>query len=207
MIRNIVFDMGKVLTAYDPMPVCRHHIEDPEDRERVCTAVFISPEWVLLDMGVLPEEQAVKQMCARLPERLREAARLCMRDWDKYNMEPIPEMGAVVRELKARGFGIYLCSNASVRLLTCWQRVIPATDCFDGMLFSAEVKCIKPQKEMYQHLFERFSLNPEECFFIDDLPSNIDGGRAVGMDGYCFADGNVERLKAALDKLPEINEK
>ena len=29
-------------------------------------------------MGVIPEEQAVDQMCARLPKRLHEAARLCM---------------------------------------------------------------------------------------------------------------------------------
>ena len=84
--------------------------------------------------------------------------------------------------------------------------MIPATDCFDGMLFSAEVKCIKPQKEMYQHLFDRFGLKPEECFFIDDLPSNIEGGRACGMDGYCFADGNIEKLKAVLDKMPDVRE-
>lgn len=206
MIRNIVFDMGKVLVGYDPMLVCGHHIENTEDRERVCTAVFASPEWVLLDMGVLPEEQAVKQMCSRLPERLRRSAELCMRDWDQYNMWPVKEMEPLIRELKKRGFGIYLCSNASLRLLTCFQQVIPATDCFDGMLFSAEVKCIKPQKEMYQHLFERFALKPEECFFIDDLPANIEGARACGMDGYCFADGAIDKLKAVLAGIPDARE-
>lgn len=201
-----MFDMGKVLVGYDAMLVCSHFIEKPEDRERVCTAVFTSPEWVFLDMGVISEEQALKQMCSRLPEHLREAARLCMRDWDQYNMWPVQEMEPIIRELKKRGFGIYLCSNASERLLTCYEKVIPATDCFDGMLFSAEVKCIKPQKEMYQHLFDRFGLKPEECFFIDDLPSNIEGGRACGMDGYCFADGNIEKLKAVLDKMPDVRE-
>lgn len=206
MIRNIVFDMGKVLVGYDPMRVCRQHIEDPQDREQVCAAVFASPEWVQLDAGALPEEQAVKQMCSRVPERLWESVRLCMRDWDQYNMWQAPGMEDLVREMKRRGFGIYLCSNASERLLTCWQRVIPAADCFDGMLFSAEVKCIKPQKEIYHHLFERFHLNPEECFFIDDLQANIEGGRACGMDGYCFADGDIEKLKAALAELPDVRE-
>ena len=51
---------------------------------------------------------------------------------------------------------------------------------------------------MYQHLFKRFSLKPEECFFIDDLQLNIEGARACGMDGYCFADQNIEKLRAAL---------
>ena len=105
-----------------------------------------------------------------------------------------------MRWLKSMGYGIYLCSNASVRLLECY-RIIPGIECFDGILFSAEVKCIKPQKEMYQHLFDRFQLKPEECFFIDDVMVNIEGARACGMDGYCFADGDEAALRAALKRL------
>ena len=103
-----------------------------------------------------------------------------------------------IRDLKAKGYGIYLCSNASVRMLTCYKEVLPAVECFDGILFSAVVLCMKPQKEMYGHFFERFGLKPEECYFIDDLPNNIAGAKACGMDGYCFADGDVEKLKRTL---------
>lgn len=201
MIKNIVFDMGKVLVGYRAMNVCEHHIEDVHDRKRVCTAVFVSPEWIQMDMGVLPEEQAIRQICGRVPARLHEAVRLCMRDWDKYCMFPMTEMEPLVRSLKAEGYGIYLCSNASLRLLSCYRDVIPAADCFDGFLFSAEVKCIKPQKEMYYHLFDRFGLKAEECFFIDDVQLNIEGARACGMDGYCFEDGDMEKLKEALAGL------
>lgn len=74
MIKNIVFDMGKVLVGYDGMRVCEHFLQDPSDQQQVHTAVFVSPEWVQLDMGVIPEEQALAQMCSRLPERLRQPA-------------------------------------------------------------------------------------------------------------------------------------
>ena len=84
MIKNIVFDMGNVLVAYDGRKVCKHYIKDKKDRKRVFTAIFQSPEWVYLDMGMIPEEQAVDQMCDRLPKRLHEAASLCMRDWHLY---------------------------------------------------------------------------------------------------------------------------
>jgi putative hydrolase of the HAD superfamily len=114
--------------------------------------------------------------------------------------QPNEEMGKVVVDLKSQGYKIYLCSNASVRLLTCYQ-MIPGIEHFDGILFSAEVKCIKPQKEIYHHFFERFHLNPEECFFIDDLPMNIEGAKACKMDGYCFADGDIKRLKEVLSQL------
>lgn len=201
MIKNIVFDMGKVLVGYDGSLVCSHYIEDPEDCREVFRSIFQSQEWVFLDMGVISEEQAMKQIRSRLPERLWDTADLCMKDWDKYNMWTIKAMDPVIRTLKRQGFGIYLCSNASLRLLECYEWLIPAIDCFDGILFSAQEKCIKPQKEIYERLFEKFDLKPEECFFIDDVQMNIDGAKACGMDGHCFADGSIGNLKKELNRV------
>ena len=80
--------------------------------------------------------------------------------------------------------------------------MIPAIDCFDGILFSSQEKCIKPEKEIFERLLEKFALKPSECFFIDDIEENIQGARACGMDGYCFADQDVEKLKNVLEALP-----
>jgi putative hydrolase of the HAD superfamily len=144
-------------------------------------------------------EDGIKKMISRLDtEEEKELAVKSFDHWHEYNLVQKPEMGDLVRDLKAKGYGIYLCSNASVRMLTCYKEVLPAVECFDGILFSAEVLCMKPQKEMYGHFFERFGLKPEECYFIDDLPNNIAGAKACGMDGYCFADGDVEKLKRTL---------
>ncbi len=203
MIKNIVFDMGKVLTDYQSDAVARHFIEDEKERKEVVESVFQSQEWVLLDKGVITHQEALARMQARLSApHAKEMAALCLAHWHEYNMKPNEKMGAVVRDLKKRGFGIYLCSNASLRLLECYRQVIPAIDCFDGILFSSQEKCIKPEKEIYERLFEKFSLKPEECFFIDDLEANIQGARACGMDGYCFADQNVEKLKKVLETFP-----
>lgn len=201
MIKNIVFDMGNVLVGYDADRVCRRFMENEEAIERVKTAVFVSPEWVMLDMGVIEEDYALERMVSRLDsQEEREAAEKCFAHWHEYNMWPIQEMGELVKELKEKGYRIYLCSNASVRLLECYKTTIPAIDVFDGILFSAPEKCMKPQKEIYERLFERFSLKPEECFFIDDLKINIDGAAACGMRGYCF-DGDVEKLKKMIEEL------
>lgn len=206
MIKNIVFDMGKVLVNYDADKVCEALIEDPEDRKKVCTAVFVSPEWILLDLGVISEEAALARMTARLPEeRLKEYARQCLARWHEYNMWPMEGMGEFVKLLKDHGFGIYLCSNASMRLLACYKEVIPGIEYFDGVLFSADVKYLKPQKEIYLTLFERFGLKPEECFFIDDMQENINGAADCGMDGYCFSDGDVGRLTGFLKGMLKID--
>jgi putative hydrolase of the HAD superfamily len=201
MIKNIVFDMGKVMVDYDAMRACRAYLEDEEDQRLVWSSVFVSIEWVFLDMGLMTDEEALVRMQERLPGRLHEAARLCLENWHKHCMWPMEGMEDVVRRMKARGFGIYLLSNAAIRLKTCFQDVIPAIDCFDGVFFSAEEKCLKPQRMIYERFFERFDLVPRECFFIDDAQMNIDGARACGMDGYCFADRDVEKLKKVLEGL------
>ena len=203
MIKNIVFDMGRVLLNNEGDMVCRHFIQDEAKQRTVASAVFDSQEWILLDMGLISEEEALKRMQRRLDtDYEKEMAALCLAHWHEYNMWPIDGMGELVARLKEEGYGIYLLSNASLRLLDCYQ-MIPGIQHFDGVLFSAEIKYIKPQKEIYHHLFDRYHLKPEECLFIDDLPVNVEGAIACGMDGYCFADGNVGRLEEFLSHLNE----
>ena len=61
------------------------------------------------------------------------------------------------------------------------------------------MKLLKPQHEIYELLYSRFSLRPEECIFIDDSPANIDGAQCTGMDGIVFR-GDVERLRRELNE-------
>ena len=59
MIKNIVFDMGKVMVSYEADVVGKHFIKDEQEQKEVCTSVFVSPEWLMLDMGVISEEDAL----------------------------------------------------------------------------------------------------------------------------------------------------
>ena len=184
MIKNIVFDMGQVLVSYVGKLVCQIYIEDEQERKDVSTSVFASPEWVLLDMGVMPEEEALKKMQERLDtERKREQAEWCFWHWHEYNMKPKEGMEELVRWLKSMGYGIYLCSNASVRLLKCYKEVIPAIDCFDGILISSEEGCKKPCAAFFTRLLERYGLDPARSIMVgNDEFSDIAGAVGMGMD-------------------------
>ena len=99
MVKNIVFDMGNVLVRYDSMKVCRHFMTDEAEMEKVCTSVFISPEWLMLDMGLITEAAALKRMQKRLPDdHAKEMARLCLEHWNEYCMWKVPGMEELVRE-------------------------------------------------------------------------------------------------------------
>ena len=195
MIKNILFDMGQVLIRFDQKYfIKRLGIEDV-DLDLLLRQVYRSVEWVQMDRGTLREEDAFRSISKRLPERLHDAAwkLICM--WDRPILE-VAGMYELVEELKGLGYGIYLLSNASVRQHDYWPR-IPASRFFDGKLISADVHVIKPQPEIYRLCLEKFGLQAEECFFIDDAPANIEGALCCGIAGAVFH-GDAKLLRSQL---------
>ena len=184
MIRNILFDMGNVLIYFDREVFMDRLGVSEEDKKLLMRQVFLSVEWVRMDRGSMVEADAVASCCTRLPERLHETAEKLIAMWDRPIL-PIPGMYELIEELKGKGYGIYLLSNASLRQLEYWPR-IEASRFFDGTLISADEGVIKPQPEIYRLILERFNLKAEECFFIDDVPANIEGALCCGIPGAVF---------------------
>ena len=182
--KNILFDMGNVLVTYNPEWVIRRYTEDEELIREVKNIVFNSQEWFLLDAGLIEEEKAERNWMERLSsDKARELAHLSFQNWHLYNMKVIPGTAEIIRALKENGKEIYLLSNASLRLLTIYKEVIPAVECFSGIFYSAAHKCVKPQDIIYERFLKEYSLNPADCFFIDDLEENISAAKAVGISG------------------------
>ena len=195
MIHHIIFDMGNVLILWSPKKIVARLGLDDEDSEMLIREVFSEMEWVSMDHGTMTQQEGYERICCRLPERLHEAAKACIFDWWKPPLDPVPGMAELIRELKTLGYTIYLCSNATSTLHKYFDR-IPGSEYFDGKIVSEDVKLLKPHHEIYELLFRTFDLKPEECFFIDDSPLNIDGAFAVGMPGTVFLN-DLSRLRMA----------
>ena len=199
MIRNIVFDMGNVVIRFDPVYFLdRAGIMDPEDRKLVLNELFHSVEWAQMDAGDLTEETAEPLILPRFPERLRETVRTLLYSW-AYPRDMVPGMEDLIRRLKEAGYGIWLLSNASVAQHDYWPR-FPVSRLFDGKLISCDVKVVKPCHKIYRLFTEKFSLNPEECVFIDDSAANAAGAVACGWKGIVFH-GSSEELERKLRNL------
>ena len=54
---------------------------------------------------------------------------------------------------------------------------------FDVIVNSYHVKIAKPNPEIYLIADERLKVKPEECVFVDNKNSNVEGSRKVGMIG------------------------
>ena len=198
MIRNILFDMGNVLIYFDRNLFMDRLGVAAEDKKLLMREVFLSVEWVRMDRGSMVEADVVASCCKRLPEHLHDAAEKLIQMWDRPIL-PIPGMYDLIEELKGKGCGIYLLSNASDKLHAYFHR-LPGADCFDGRIVSADWKLLKPQAEIYQTLYSTFHLDPAECVFIDDAPANVDGAMMTGMQAIVFY-GDVTRLRRELREL------
>lgn len=58
---------------------------------------------------------------------------------------------------------------------------------FDVVILSSEVGMVKPNADIYELAARELNLTPEECLMIDDLPANVAGAKAVGMQGVVCA--------------------
>ena len=112
-------------------------------------------------------------------------------------MPPFEDTYELVKRIKAAGVKIYLLSNVPPYIHKMIETV-PALKLFDGFVASCDVKLLKPERRIYEHLLEKFNLKAEECFFIDDMSVNAEGARAVGMKAHHFANHDVEALENAL---------
>ena len=196
MITNIVFDMGGVLIRWDTATMLRQVNLSAEDEERMTCDLFLTVDWSKQDGGVMTEDLLRIAVLARLPQRLHSAADMLI-GWYHQFIFPMPGMAELVRELKENGYHIFLLSNANLALREYFGR-IPGSECFEGLMVSAEEKLLKPAHEIYERLYEKFGLNPGECFFVDDLPANVEGALRTGMRGAVFH-GDVSRLRRELN--------
>jgi epoxide hydrolase-like predicted phosphatase len=71
----------------------------------------------------------------------------------------------------------------------------------DTMIISAEERLAKPDGRIYYLAAERLGIRPAEAVFVDDLQVNIDGARAVGMQGIRFQ----SREQVIADVLQSLN--
>lgn len=184
MIKNIVFDMGMVLLRFEPALFIERVGAAEEDKALLLREVYQSLEWARMDRGSMTESEAAESICRRLPARLHETVHELVDRWDRPIL-PIEGMEQLIAELKDKGYGIYLLSNASRRQHEYWPRV-PVSRCFDGTLISADVGLVKPQPEIYRLLCETFSLEADECVFVDDAIINAEAAFLCGMHPIVF---------------------
>ena len=197
MIRNIIFDVGKVLVSYEPEAYMRKLGLDEAARAAVNQAMFENPLWGQADKGVMTPEEFLEAYIAGAPEYEKEIR--LIHSTVGNTVELLPYVMDWIEDLKKRGYGIYILSNYGENMWNQTRDKMQFLSLADGAVFSYTCKMLKPEKEIYLYLCEKYGLIPEECVFIDDRQVNIEGGQKVGIQGILFKD-----YDQAKDRLEEL---
>jgi putative hydrolase of the HAD superfamily len=198
MIQNLLLDLGNVTVRYDPVEMTAPWVESNADLNAIVEALFFHPDWGLCDAGRLTEAQLFENARARLPQRLHPALKNVLLHWPEY-MTPLPGAEAFLKTMKSRGFRLIALSNAPERYAE-FKVNMPILKYFDGEVISALVGFAKPGREIFEYALSTFSMKPDECFFVDDLPHNVEGAARAGIAG-CVFHGDYEALMALIDQM------
>ena len=185
MIKNLIFDFGKVLVNHDLQPMLERYFGDDEVSLIGFHKILSDPEFInMCDRGIIPFDKMIDGAIKRYPE-YSDAFTFFKDNYLEEITGEIEGMRVLLKKLKQSGFKLYGLTNWSDTI----YRVMEKFDIFrllDGMVISCEEHFIKPEKEIYLRLCDKYGLKPSECLFADDRMVNVLGAKAIGMDAVLF---------------------
>ncbi len=195
MIKNIIFDVGDVLFDYRPVEMLMEIGVSREEALRLDDEMFYDPLWRILDMGTMSQEKVIAEYGRRYPDDAEEIA------WFITHGERMhvarPQVWKRVHQLKEKGYRIYLLSNYSEDLFHKHTKGASFMEDLDGMVVSYQIHMAKPDRGIYQYLFHKYALKPEECVFYDDREENVKAAIQQGMESVQIT--SQEQLLRILD--------
>ena len=179
MIKNIVFDVGKVLVDFDWQGFMDTLAFPPEIYEKVANATVLSDLWNEFDRSRMSDEEILQGFLEKVPDCETEI----MRFWNNMGncIKRYDYAHSWIQSLQEMGYRVYLLSNYSRRMYFQSIEELSFVEQVDGTVFSFEVQATKPEREIYDALLEKYQLNPTECVFLDDNRSNIIAANQLGM--------------------------
>ena len=199
MIQNLILDVGGVLVKWAPADYAQKAASNAslsgDDALRLKQALYDHPDWFKGDQGLLDNKGLYEAARGRLPERLHPALNQLVFTWMQW-LDAMPGADIFVRRAKKAGLTLYILSNAGEYFPKSLEK-FPFYPLFSGYVVSCEEKVTKPDADIFNILLDRFHLDASTCFFVDDLAKNVEGAKAVGIDG-CLFNGNFDALIKAL---------
>ena len=187
-----MFDFGGVLTTSFTDAMRAFAAAEGVPEEVVFTILFeayrdatIEHPLARLEVGKATIEEFERELAEILkakghplsPERLH--ARMLK------ELRPVPEMWALVRDVRAAGARTALVPNS-------WGEMGSPHDeldaHFDAVVLSGQVGLRKPDAAIFELAADRLGLPMGACAFVDDVQWNVDAAEALGMVGIHHVD-------------------
>lgn len=193
-MKNIVFDLGRVLLSYEPLEYLKKYYKNYKELNEI---IFKNPLWLKLDEGTLTKDEFIQIVTKRYPEYTKEIIKI-MDNWIEL-LTPIKDNIDLLPILKDKGYDLYVISNFHKDAYDRYLKNESWTDLFDGMIISANEKIMKPDLKIFDLFLNRYHLNSDETLFIDDSMPNIEACEKIGIHGLYLSNSSL--LKTKLEEM------
>ena len=183
MKKTVIFDLGNVLINWDPNGILQRFSDDSVEQEQY-RAIFFNQVWLALDAGLIEYDNALKLFSLQLEKPLTEMERFMQTV--RESLEPLPLALELLHDLHHREVDLICISNMPLHADHYLRQRYDYWHLFRGIVISAEVKLLKPHRDIFDYTIEQYQLNPQQTFFIDDSKPNIDAAKKCGISGVCY---------------------
>lgn len=184
MIDTIIFDLGKVLLAFEWEEYFDSYGFNEDTSAAIQNAFFESELWFLGDSGRIPTKEWLQLIIDVEPSYEKEIKKV-FANMGKC-IYPMKYTFDWIRVLKNQGYKLFYLSNYPKALYKQTEKTLSFLNDFDGGIFSFQEKCMKPELEIYNRLIHRYAIIPEKSLFYDDKIENVEAAKVVGLHAIQF---------------------
>ncbi|MGD1996885.1 MAG: HAD family phosphatase [Anaerolineae bacterium] len=199
MIKAVLFDFGRVISAQKPASLFRGYEEElGMARGTLNRIMFGSRVWQETLVGRKTIDEYWREVGPKLglhtPEEVEAFRRRYFAD-EAINADVVD----LIRRLRGR-YKLGVLSNSPPGLPQ-WLDEWDILDLFDVVVCSGDEGVVKPDPAIFEMALARLGVEPEEAVFIDDTPGHVEAARGLGLRGIHFT--SAEALEKELDELTE----
>jgi epoxide hydrolase-like predicted phosphatase len=142
----------------------------------------------LVDVGDISEQDFYKQLSSLSGQSLQ-SVQAVFNDMQLIDKDMVTLIDALHASYKTG-----LLSNASSEYARAIVAAHNLSYLFDEIVISAEVRHVKPSREIFDVMLDKMQLKPKDAIFIDDNKQNIKAAASLGIHSILFTDrGSLEK--------------
>jgi epoxide hydrolase-like predicted phosphatase len=202
MIKAIIFDFGRVISAQKPLSLFRSYEEDLRlEPGTINPIMFGSQAW---EDALLGRKTAKEFWHAIGPELGLHTPGEIDAFRHRYHADEAinEEVLALIRRLRRQGQCKLAVLSNSPPGLAQWLDDWHMLDLFDEVFCSGDEGVAKPDPTAFVIVLERLGVAPEEAVFIDDTLGHVEKARALGLHAILFT--TAEELADQLHNLLDL---
>lgn len=187
----VVFDLGNVLIEWDRRNLFAKLIDDPGELQHFLDNVYTMDENARLDSGT-PLKEVAETLVDRHPDKADIISAIVDR-WEEMLGPVLVGTVEILEELRANGVYLLALSNWGKDTFAMIEPNYPFLELFDGMVISGREGVVKPGREIFDILCDRYDVAADHTVFIDDSEANIASAAALGFDALLFESAEILR--------------